>query len=104
MFEYIKIKPSEIQKFKVICRDELDTPDEEVCYKITRNFNLGRLVKVFDTDSYVVKFGTLCMLYSNGEIILIYRDFSKPARVNAYKKYQYDYQHRGEEYTNAKRY
>ena len=104
MLNKIKIRQSEIEKFKHICRNEMDTPDDEVCYKITRNFNLGKVIKVLSRDSYVVKFGTFCMLYRDGEITLIYRDFKRPAKVSPYKKYQYDYQNRGEKYANAKCY
>lgn len=102
MLNQIKIRQSEIEKFKHICRDEMDTPDEEICYKITRNFNLGKVIKVLGRDSYVVKFGTLCMLYRDGEITLIYRDFKRPSKVNTYKKYQYDFIHKGSKYANKK--
>lgn len=100
----IKIRQTEVNKFRWIRNGETDTTDEEIRYKITRNFKLGKVVTVLSDTSYVVKFGTFCMLYNNGEIMLIYRDFNKPVRVNPYDKYKYDYQHRGKEYANAKSY
>ena len=102
MLNQIKIRKSEIEKFKHICKGETDTSDEEICYKITRNFNLGKVIKTLGRDSYIVKFGTLCMLYRDGEITLIYRDFKRSTKVNVYEKYKYDYIHKGCEYANRK--
>lgn len=88
----MKISKDVIETFKVICHNEKDTSDKDVEFKVTRAFDLAPLTKVLGEETYIKQFGTLCLLYSKGKIISLYKGQPlKKAKINTYEKYKYNY-------------
>ena len=89
----MKISKEAINLFRVVCRNETATKKEDVKYKITRNFELGKLLKVLGEDKYIKHFGTFCMVYDKGVITAVYHDKTLNYRICDYAKYKYDFAH-----------
>lgn len=88
----MKVDKNVIQTFRLICRDELETTDKEIIYKITRNFTLGTITKILAPNTYIKKFGTLCLLSHNDKIISVFHEKENPTYANNYEKYKYDFE------------
>lgn len=88
----MKVSKEVVDKFKRICMNEQDTPDEIVRYKIVRDFALSKHIQQRSPYIHIYAFGTLRLkLNTNtGSIVDIFRG-KKSYKVSAYKKYKYDY-------------
>lgn len=97
----MKISRRAIQQFRKICKNEHDTPTDEITYKLRRDLALGTLIHIVAEEEFIVAFGTLRILCKKGVVESIWRD-NKLYRVNKYEKYKYDFENRGSAYANSK--
>lgn len=74
---HLKVSKRAIEQFKLICRNEQDSSDELVTYKLTRDFILGKYIRTTYDGSFIVGFGTLRIMHLDGKIIDVCRGKKK---------------------------
>lgn len=82
-----------IKQFKIMCRNERKTTDEEVKYKILRAYNLGTRINELSKDVYSVSFGNLILNIYHEEITSLARGLVTYP-VDEDKKKRYDDVHK----------
>lgn len=100
----MKVSRNAINQFRRVCTNEENTPTYEVIYKIRRDVELGRIINITGEESYIVGFGQLRILCEKGLVVSVWRDITKSYPSSSYRKYCYDFTHRGSEYANSKCY
>lgn len=88
----MKCSNKAIKRFREICNNEQDTPDDIVRYKLTRDMILGRYLHHRSPICFVVAFGTLRIKVSNNCIVDVWRG-KKCYPVNQYAKHCWDFEH-----------
>lgn len=98
----MKVSRNAINQFRKVCNNESKTARSEVIYKIIRDLELGEVVTVTGEESFIVGFGILRILCEKGIVKSVWKDETKSYKVDRYRKYTYDFNHRGAEWANAK--
>lgn len=100
----MKVSRNAINQFRKVCLNEESTPTYEIIYKIIRDAELGTVIMTTGEESYIVGFGQLRILCEKGVVKSVWKDVTKSYPSSSYRKYCYDFIHRGEKYTNERSY
>ena len=98
----MKVSRNSIEQFKKVCLNEDKTPTKEIIYKIRCDVELGRIITITGEESYIVGFGQLRILCEKGLVVSVWKDSTKSYKSSRYRKYCYDFTHRGSDYANSK--
>ena len=78
-----------INQFRRICRNEENSSDDLIRYKIKRDFLLGIHLATPYEDMYKVAYGTLRIKMVGNTVVKVYRG-RKRYPVNSYAKHRYN--------------